>query len=232
MLVCCFLLTTITQVVSAQDSAVTPPKITGLVDFNGYYDSRKLNTATINVLLNLPKRFQLFTFTNYESINNTLDFSNYYSEHHLYWQLSSTSPIDLSLQVQSLSGTQNDALRAGFRWSISDTRGIEKIFNQLGLVYKLAFHLYQFDAQSNRSPLLTQIDHFYRLNLFNGKAYVTGFADQDIYYESSKFIWVTEHQLGVAVYKKLYAVAEYRYNQYLPTKNSGIGFGLEYLMLF
>ena len=84
-----------------------------------------------------------------------------------------------------------------------------------------SFHVFQLDNNTTREPWLAQIEHFYRLNLFNGRMYLAAFADQDVYYDSKKpFVFVTEHQLGLRLVDQFYVVVEYRLNEYLPTQKS------------
>lgn len=86
---------------------------------------------------------------------------------------------------------------------------------------------------------MTIIEHAYRINILagrlNNRVYLAGFADQNFkYLENDKvtFEWVTEHQLGIRLIEELYAVAEYRINTFLPANNYGVGYGLEYKIVF
>lgn len=212
----------------------TPGKaIAGFIDPNVYYDTRGSYDFTLNALAVLPLRFVYFTFANYGTADENPDLTGYYSEHHLYWGVSEKSPFDLSLQWMNLSGNMNDALRLGFRWRAGSTSGIEKIFKTIGLTYTLAFHVFQFDDARAQSPWMAQIEHFYHLSLFKNRIYITDFADQDIHYDNSKlFTFVTEHQLGFRIIDNLFAVAEYRLNDYFPVNKTGVGLGLEYFIGF
>lgn len=224
--------------IQAQDTLeqIKPTKnpskvIAGFIDPNIYYDTRNRFDFTLNALAGLPHRFQYFTFSNYSTSNETSDLSNFYSEHHLYWGISNKSPFDLLLQVMILSGEQNDAFRIGLRWRIGATQKLQNFFTKIGLTYNIALHGYQLDADNHRSPWLAQIEHFYRLTLFKNRIYISGFADQDIYYNSPKiFAFVAEHQLGIRMIDNLFFVAEYRLNDYLPAKKTGVGLGLEYFI--
>ncbi len=61
----------------------------------------------------------------------------------------------------------------------------------------------------------------------------TGFADQDIYYKGNKsFTFVAEYQFGIRIIDNLYAVAEFRLNDYLPRNKTGFGLGLEYFISY
>lgn len=206
-----------------------PQAIRGFVDFNGYYDTRNSFDLTLNALVILPKQWQYLTFTNYYSNPKSLDFSSYYSEHHLYKGIG-RSPVDFSLQLMTLSGASNDALRFGLRYKFGANSHLAEWFKKKGLVYNLALHLYQIDNQVERTPFLSQVEHFYRLNIYKERLYLSGFIDQDLYYSPEfRVMSVTEHQLGYRFYNNWLMVAEFRYNPYLNQK-VGVGLGLEYFM--
>lgn len=85
----------------------------------------------------------------------------------------------------------------------------------------------------------TQIEHVYAFLIapqtFGKRLYLGGFADQNMVYNADggvSFKWVSEHQLGFRIVNRLFAVLEYRINDYLLTDKYGLGYGLEYKILF
>ena len=83
------------------------------------------------------------------------------------------------------------------------------------------------------------IEHVYRINIAKKKLdrriYISGFIDQNFNYNGRgglSFKWVTEHQLGVRIIDELYAILEYRINDFYPKDNYGLGYGLEYKIIF
>ncbi len=217
-----------TIVVNTQKPIPSAPH--GFIDLNGYYDSRKSSDFTTNLLVLLNPRTSYFTFTNFSSAPNHTDQLGYYSEHHLYRSIASKSAFDFSAQWMTLSGDKNDAFRLGLRWRVGNTNRLKDFFARHNFSYNIAFHLLQADGNKNKSPFFSQVEHFYRKSWLNNRVYLTGFADMDVNHDGKPLLTVvTEHQLGVRIAKGIYAVAEYRYNQYV-SKKQGFGFGLEYFI--
>lgn len=216
---------------SAQD--VEKHDITGFIDFNMYYDTRDFNVMTINILAKLPNRFQYFSLTNYLSTDKTVDLANFYSEQNLRWQIKKTSPLDLTFQYVMRQGSANDDFRFGVRWRLSDTPKLKGLFKTLNMSYSVNPMVFQFRAKAE-SKYMTQIEHVYRIKLYKDIIYLGGFADQNFVYNNGKvaFKWVTEHQLGTRIVDQLYAVAEFRINDFLESDNTGLGLGLEYVIRF
>ncbi|RKR12813.1 hypothetical protein CLV91_1520 [Maribacter vaceletii] len=213
------------------------PKVSGFIDFNGYYDTREFSVLTYNILANLPNRFQYFSLTNYESSKYSSDFSKNYAEHNLRWGVGDKIPLDLTLQYVLRNGENNDDIRLGFRWKLNQTKGIKKIISKLNMSYSINPMLVQF-RKNQETKYVTQIEHVYSFLIapktFGKRLYLGGFADQNIVYNTGgvSFKWVSEHQLGFRVLDKLYAVLEYRINDYYVTENYGLGYGLEYKISF
>lgn len=223
----------------------------GFLDFNGYYDSREFSVMTLNILAKLPNRFQYFSLTNYvgnsdTAIGNTdkaSELHTFYTEQNLRWGIKEGLPFDLTAQWVIRNSSVNDDLRLGIRWRLSNTPKIETVFKKLNMFYSVNFHLVQFRIHSE-TEFMTQIEHVYKIMVFpkllNKRLYISGFADQnivDVLDDSGKktgtsLKWVTEHQLGINLIDQLYLVAEYRINDFLPYGNSGIGYGLEYKIVF
>ena len=217
--------------ISAQNSK--KKSTIGFLDFNTYYDTRDFNVMTINILAKLPNRFQYFSLTNYQSSDKALDLSNFYSEQNVRWQIKNHSPLDLNFQYVMRQGPSNDDFRLGVRWRISDTPKMDTFFKKLKMSYSVTPMLVQLRVNAHTKPM-TQIEHVYKINLYKDIVYLGGFADQNFIYANNKvaFKWVSEHQLGIRIINQLYAVAEYRINDFLPSNNTGLGIGIEYKILF
>ncbi|WP_418603230.1 hypothetical protein [Hwangdonia sp.] len=213
-------------------------KNSGFLDFNGYYDSRRFSTFTINALANLSYRLQYFSLTNFQGSDSTTDLSTFYTEQNLRWKIKGNSPLDLTVQWVARTGNNNDNFRLGVRWKLNETNYLQPFFKKLHFAYSINFHLLQFTTKAP-SKLLPQIEHVYRLNLlpsvFKNRLYLGGFADQNMVYQDNgniSFKWVSEHQIGYNICNSFFIILEYRINDFLPSDNYGLGYGLEYKMTF
>jgi hypothetical protein len=224
-----------------QEKKSSKKTIDGFLDFNGYYDTRDFSIITINALANFPYRFQYFSLTNFFSDigdDNIFDLDSFYSEQNIRWSLSKKSPLDLTLQGVFRSGNNNDLMRSGIRWRLNNTKIFTKFFKKINVFYSINFHLLQTNFEDEINGW--QIEHVYRINLFpknfDNRVYLTGFADHNMTYlaalQGNNHYWVTEHQLGIKLISELYAVFEYRYNEYLRSRKNGFGLGLEYKINF
>lgn len=221
---------------SPNEESTPPPKRTGFIDLNGYYDSRGATGLTINVLANLPASIQYFSLTNVSNATNAMslkDLDSFYSEQNLRWAPFEALPVALTGQLVIRSGEQNDMFRIGVRWNLSQT----SVFSSLGLNYSVTFHGHQFDFIKEKG-WRGQLEHAYRLKPFTGhfgsRFYLAGFVDHSLWLKgpagTNANQVVTEHQLGGRLFDGLHAVVELRYNQYLADKQLGVGFGFQYFM--
>lgn len=212
-------------------------KITGFADFNGYYDTREFAVLTINLLANLPYRFQYFSLSNIQGEEKSFDLASFYTEQNLRWGVHKKLPLDLTFQYVIRDGTDNDDFRLGLRWSVHKTPRIDSAFQKIHFSYSINPMFIQFRSKA-RPAYMTIIEHVYRLNIapkpLNNRLYIGGFVDQNFVYTNGKVSlkWVTEHQLGVRLVSQLYAVAEFRINTFLTEKQYGLGYGLEYNVAF
>lgn len=229
------------KIFAQQDSLKTEKgthKNSGFIDFNGYYDNREYGELTINSLANLKNGFQYFSLTNYTSADPSMDFSGFYSEQNLRWTPIKKIPFSLTTQWVLKGDQNNDNLRFGVIWKVSKTPEIDSFFKKLNFFYFVNFHLLQF--QNNKEVVgFSQIEHVYRFNVFpkqlKGRVYIGGFADQNFVYQDNgkiSFQWVSEHQLGIRVIDQFYVVGEYRINDFRSTDNYGLGYGVEYKVMF
>lgn len=211
----------------------------GFMDLNGYYDTRGGTTLSINYLAILNKKLSYFSFVNYQQggfgIDKPNDFDFFYTEHNLTYSPFKKLPFDINVQGVFIGGEKNDKLRIAPSWRVHSTPGLDKFFKSINMTYGINFHVLQFSATPN-DDFTWQMEHFYMINIapkkLNNRLYLSGFADHTMGGKLSKGL-VMEHQLGARLFDQFYAVAEYRYFSYLPDKyKSGMGLGLQYLILF
>jgi hypothetical protein len=211
--------------------------ISGFADFNAYYDTRQFAVFTINLLANLPYRFQYFSLTNFQSPKRSFDLESLYTEQNLRWGVHKKVPLDLTFQYVIRDGTDNDDFRFGVRWKVGKTLGIDSAFHKIHFSYSINPMFIQFRSKA-KPAYMTIIEHVYKLNIapgpLNNRLYLSGFADQNFVYSNGKvkLKWVSEHQLGVRLISQLFAVAEFRINTFPDSEHYGLGYGLEYKVIF
>lgn len=219
-----------------------PTSRKGFIDLNAYYDTREFSVLTLNLFAQLPARFQYFSLTNYSNAveaDDPEDLDTYYTEQNLRWNPWVGLPLDLAAQWVHKSGGDNDLVRLGLRWRLMSTPGLRDAMKKIGLVYFVSFYAAQFDQLSSRGTRM-QIEHVYRIPIFpeatRNRIYLGGFLDHSLWFSppagGSRSSIVTEHQLGVRLFDHVYAVVEYRFNEFFSRKQHGVGFGLEYVIPF
>lgn len=211
--------------------------ISGFVDFNGYYDTREFSVLTYNILANITVRLQYFSLTNYQSASQSLDLESTYSEHNLRWKLKKNASLDVTLQYVLRGGVENDDIRFGLRSRLSAIPKLSPFFKKIRMFYSINPMFIQF-RQKAKTKYMTIIEHVYNIkiapNIFHNRLYLGGFIDQNFVYPDNggvAFKWVSEHQLGFRVIDQLYVILEYRINDFLPSENYGLGYGLEYKII-
>jgi hypothetical protein len=209
----------------------------GFVDFNVYPYQTKVNhdsTFTINAFLNLSNRFSYFSLTNFSNQSGSGKLPNidtFFTEQNLRWQISDTSPFELTLQSNLRSGSKNDRHRLGVRWSLNKSAFIAPLLNSINLKYFINWHAIQFDHQEN---YIWQLEHAFSMTFpyISDRLYLSGFADHTFNENLPATIpnnpIVAEAQLGYRLVSNTFAVAEYRVNQYRRSNVNNIAVGLEY----
>lgn len=91
------------QEAPTSESSVPAPtaNYTGFLDFNGYFDSRKAATFTLNTLINFPFGFQYFSLVNYfnpSDASRIQDLEGYLAEHNLRFGPLDKVPLDAAMQ--------------------------------------------------------------------------------------------------------------------------------------
>jgi len=207
----------------------------GFLDFNYYYDDRDFNVYTLNILAKPSESIEYFSFTNLfnsPDAKDNYDASNFYTEQNIRWTMVRDIPLQLSLQWSGTSGDSNDVFRLGARILVSKLGPFEKLFEILNGWYTVTFHLVQEDKIDGYN---WQIEHVYYIRPIPGdfgqRLYISGFMDHNKYKNAGDKM-VMEHQVGIRLVDKLFMVAEYRKNEFLKSGREGLGYGLEYLILF
>ena len=226
-------------VVPADSAEVPAFNRFGLIDINGYYDTRDATTFTINYLAVLSKKLTYFSFINYQQFSFTdmnNDFNDFYSEHMLYYNPLKTIPFDLMVQGVFMGGQRNDKLRFAVNWRAHHTPWLGDILRKYNIKYSAVFHFAQFGYDAPLDDFTWQIEHVYSIQILpkqtGQRIYISGFADQTMGGEIARGV-ISETQLGVRLVDQLHAVAEYRYFGYFPAEfRHGLGLGLQYLVLF
>lgn len=209
----------------------------GFLDFNAYHDTRGFNVLTINILAKLPHRFQYFSLTNYQSKKKTTDLETFYAEHNVRWGIGDEVPLDLTYQYVVRKGPGNDDHRLGLRWRLNNSPGLESFFEKINMTYSFNPMFLQF-REKTRTKVMSTVEHVYKIKILpkklKNRIYIGGFIDQHFVYNSGRlsFNWVSEHQLGFRILDQFFAVAEYRINTSLESDKVGLGYGLEYKVIF
>jgi hypothetical protein len=213
----------------------------GFLDFNVYPELTDVDTDsvfTLNTAAKLPNRFSYFSLLNLynQSSDNTLkETTSYYTEQNLRWQISDDSPLDLTLQMNFRTGSDNDRHRLGFRWRLNNTSYLESAFKAMNLKYSLNFHVVQFDKEDAD---VWQIEHVFMMKFpyISERLYLSGFADhtfnQDLSEQLPSSPIVGEVQMGFRLYENLFFVSEYRLNQYRRSDVNNLAIGLQYKMIW
>jgi hypothetical protein len=209
----------------------------GFLDFNVYpYQTKVDNDSsfTINAFLNFSNRISYFSLTNFSDQSGSGKLPNidtFYTEQNLRWQISETSPFQLTLQSNIRSGSHNDRHRLGVRWSLNKSEFIAPLLNRIHLNYFINWHAIQFDHQENH---IWQLEHTFSMTFpyISERLYLNGFVDHTFNENLSAAIpnnpIVAEAQLGYKLFSNTYAVTEYRINQYRRSNVNNIAIGLEY----
>lgn len=212
-------------------------RTTGFVDLNVYpylSDVDQDNLATLNIAVNFKNRFSYFSLTNLgrkSRANGLGDATTYYTEQNLRWKITKESPLDLTLQLNFRSGTDNDRYRLGIRWRLNDTAFLSDFFSTLNARYAINLHAVQFDHEE---AYVWQLEHAFGMTFpdLSDRLYLAGFMDhtfnQDLADSFPTSPIVAEVQLGFHLIEGIYAIAEYRINEYRLSEVDNLAIGVEY----
>ena len=185
---------------------------------------------TLSVFTPLPARLSYFSFINFGGVLHGGKARFQITEQNLYWNALPGRPFDLVLQDTIRYGHDNDTLHAGLRWRVGDTGPLRSLLEAAGLDYSLQV----FPVRADQRELGGwQISHVYQLRFpwLSDRLYFSGFLDHNIDESAGpgreRDNVVSENQLGFRLYKGLYAVAEFRVNDYRRFDTTNFGAGLE-----
>jgi len=213
----------------------------GFLDFNVYpflSDVDDDNTITVNIGAKLPARFSYFSLTNIGNVDGDSelkDTTTFYTEQNIRWQIREQSPLDLTLQMNFRTGDDNDRHRLGARWRLNDTQALSDFFETLNLRYSINLHAIQFDSED---AYVWQMEHVFRLSFpyLSDRLYLGGFIDhtfnQNLPDSLPDAPMVAEAQLGFRLFENLYAITEYRLNEYRRSDVNNLAVGIEYKVVW
>lgn len=209
----------------------------GFLDFNVYpylIDVENDSVITINAGAEVTSRLSYFSLTNFINQANSSALSEidtFYSEQNIRWKISPDSPFDATWQSNFRSGERNDRHRIGVRWRLNDTASLSDFLKKINLSYAINLHAIQFDHES---PNVWQLEHAFYLKLpqLSHNLYVSGFIDhtfnQELPPDVPKSPIVAEIQIGYKIAENLFAVSEYRINEYRRSGVNNLAVGLQY----
>lgn len=209
----------------------------GFVDLNVYpimSDVDSDNTITVNIASTISDRVSYFSLSNFsdqEGKSKLSGIDSYYTEQNIRWKVTPTSPLDLTLQMNFRSGSNNDRHRLGVRWRLNDTPVLSDFFRSNYLSYSINLHAIQFDHESGR---VWQMEHVFRVSFpyLSERLALSGFVDHTFNQElpdgyPSRPV-VGEAQLSYRLFDNLHAIAEYRLNEYRRSDVNNLALGVEY----
>ncbi|WP_281560058.1 hypothetical protein [Thalassomonas sp. RHCl1] len=225
----------------AQVSAQSKNTRGGFLDFNLYPHLTDVDTDsvfTLNAAAKLRYRFSYFSLLNFYSQDGSGslgDADAFYTEQNIRWQISESSPLDLTLQMNLRTGEDNDRHRLGIRWRLSDTSFLQDFFKSIHLKYSINWHAVQFDHED---PYIWQLEHSFMMKFpyISDRLYLSGFADhifnQDLPSTIPANPVVMEAQLGYRLVENFFIVSEYRINQYRRSDVNNLAIGLQYKFIW
>ena len=206
-----------------------------IISFNFYpylNDVKKDSDFTINTVIPLPSRLSYFSFVNFGGLFHSGSTKFQITEQNLRWQITENSPVDLVIQDTIRNGNDNDTIHIGARFRLSDFEHLKSFFDGIHLNY--SFHIFpkRFDQRDVGG---WQISHAYQATFpyISNRLYFSGFLDHNINEEKISGIKrdniVSENQFGFQLFKKVYAVIEFRINEYrkVDTTNFSMGFEIK-----
>ena len=204
-----------------------------ILSFNFYpylTDVKTDSEFTLNTFVPLPGRLSYFSFLNFGSVFSSGPVNFLITEQNLRWRISEEYPFELVVQDTIRYGADNDTVHLGVRWRLNDTEFLKSFLDAVHLNYSVHFFPIRFDQ---RDPGGWQMSHSYevRFPYISDRLYFSGFLDHNIDEESQpgvrKSTIISESQLGFRLFRKVYAVAEFRRNEYRISAKNNIGIGIE-----
>ncbi len=218
-------------------AAASDSPITGFLDANLYpylSDTDSDNYLTINAAANFGNGISYFSLSNFgnnTSSSGQSDKNTFYTEQNIRWRIAPSLPLDLTVQLNFRSGDRNDRQRLGVRWRLSDTKGLSDFFKAINMAYAINWHAVQFDHEEG---YIWQLEHSFKFSFpsLSNRLYLAGFIDhtfnQTLPVGFPKRPVVGEAQLGFRLFDKMYAIAEYRINEYRRSDVDNLALGIQY----
>lgn len=195
-----------------------------------YVDSREFTTASIAVSSNrLPLGVSLWGFTDFhgdhddKSLALTRSFSEYRLSHASLGQWTRVSGLGFQVELNALSGSGNDLVRAGITYRHNLPLPWLSGSGQSGWLQWRAFP-YESDNNGGQASLIYNFP-------ISERFHVKGFADYNVA-DGTDNRWVIEPELNVKLAERLWALLEYRYNEYEEANpsvsGSSVAIGVRY----
>ena len=203
------------------------------IAFNFYpylSDVKTDSDFTINMLVPLPSRLSYFSFINFSDVLSEGDADFMLTEQNLIWNVSEKLPVDLVAQDIIRRGRNNDTIHLGIRWRLNNTPALASFFRAINLNYAVQIFPTRIDQRDVGG---WQISHAYQMTFpyISDRLYLGGFLDHNIDETTrpglTRDYVISETQFGIRLYRQLYAVAEYRINDYRRSDNTNFGAGFE-----
>ncbi|PCI60005.1 MAG: hypothetical protein COB37_10235 [Kordiimonadales bacterium] len=234
---CIFGVLQVAEGYALKTNAQSTDNLPGFLDFNGYpilTETKSDNYLTINAFQKISTRLSYFSLNNFgtrKGTNGNPDTNTFYTEQSLRWKITENSPFDLTVQLNFRSGDNNDRHRLGIRWRLNDTAALKGFFKSINLAYSVNLHALQLDHED---PYVWQLEHAFKMTFpyLTDRLYLAGFADQTFNqnlpdnFPSAPI--VGEAQLGFRLFDNLYAIGEFRINEFRRSDVDNIGLGIQY----
>ena len=215
---------------SAQDGG--GPKAT--IDFSLYPYQRTIkDDVDFSITMNatLPRRFSYFGYVNMTGVSTSGSASFARSEQNFRYAMSDKLPVDLNFQGVFVGGDGDDFYQLGFSWRVHDTEIWRDFFARINLIYRMNFHLKQYSVDDAGA---WQMEHFFKMTFPkpSERLYLSGFVDQIFNQNLPDTVpsspIIAEVQLGMRMFDRFYAIAEYRINQLRVGDEDNLAIGIEY----
>ena len=206
----------------------------GIIEFNTYpwlSDVQNDNDITINVSIDLPGRFSYFSWSEFTNVLHEGDAGFALAEHNIRWGISDSLPLDLSAQWGLRNGSDNDLLRLGMRWRISDTPGLAEFFGKINLLWFTTANFKTFNLPYDS---VVQLENFYYMTFpfISDRLYLRGWLDLNFNGDRPddipRHFLIGATQVGFRTFGNFYAILDYRINELRTSQVSNMGAGVEY----
>lgn len=227
-----FLFTSLYLALSSGAVSVGAAEGLDAVKFAGayYMESRAFSTASVSVSSNrLPGDLSLWGFTDLHGDHDSNDlaltrsFSEYRLSHAGVGKLLKTRGLSVQAELNSITGNGNDLTRVGLTYKHNFPVPWGKDTGSQGWLQWRAFP-YETDNDGGQASLIFSLP-------ITPRVHIKGFADYNIN-EHADNRWVVEPELNIQISQRLWALLEFRYNQFEDAnpavRGSGVAIGIRY----